>query len=144
MVFVLALAAAGCAQPANRPRAEVPPTTTALQSPTLKACLDTYAGSYASESPLASHPQAVERLELRLAPDWTATLTAAFAGSRHPPTVERGTWRCDGPRARVLLTESNKGPLRDEVFFELREGLLVSTRFNAQRYGAAGLKLRRL
>jgi hypothetical protein len=62
------------------------------------------------------------------------------AGSRHPTTVETGTWRCDGTQAHVLLTSSNKGPQRNEITFALQEGALVTTKYDRGRY-AQGMRL---
>lgn len=141
--LLVVVALAGCSRPSEAPSAPPQPTTTSLQDPQLRACLDTYAGRYASESPLPSHPRAIHRLTLRLESDWTCSLTTEFAGSRHAPTIETGTWRCDGNRAEVLLTGGNKGPEREEIRFQVRGGLLVATRFDRERFGEEGLTLRR-
>lgn len=118
-------------------------TPALLPEEKFKACLDLYAGEYMSDSPFATHPKAVRRQTLALGRDFHCTLTTQFPGSRHPATVETGTWRCDRQHLEVLLTGGNKAPERNEIQFELRQGWLVSTDFDRGRYGAEGLRLRR-
>lgn len=108
-----------------------------------KACLDLYGGKYVADSSFASHPGAMRRQTLALGRDFRCTLTTEFPGSRHPSTIETGTWRCDRRHVEVLLTGGNKAPERNEIQFEWREGWLVSTDFDRGRYGAEGLRLRR-
>ena len=108
----------------------------------LRECMATYAGQYWAEGPMASHPSAVRRQTLVLRRDWSVTLTTAYPGSRHPQSVENGTWRCDGKRASVVLNAAREQPERNAITFELRDRELVSTRSDASRY-PEGLKLRR-
>jgi len=132
----------GCSwTPEEKPAQPVPPTQATIP-PELRACLDTYAGQYSAEGPLASHPSARRIVTLVLRRDWKCTLTTDYRGSAHVPMTEAGTWRCDGGHASVMLTEANAQPERNELAFELRDSELVATRFDAKRYGE-GLKLKR-
>lgn len=132
----------GCSWTPEEKAAQPVPPTQATIPPELRACLDTYAGQYSAEGPLASHPKATRIVTLVLRRDWKATLTTGYQGTTHVPTVEAGTWRCDRDCVCVLLTEFNGQPQRNELHFELREGELVAKRFDAKRYGE-GLKLKR-
>ena len=143
VVTCVLLFCGGCSwTPEEKPAQPVPPTQATIP-PELRACLDTYAGQYAAEGKLASHPNARRIVTLVLRRDWKCTLTTDYQGSAHVPTTEAGTWRCDGGHASVVLTEANGQPERNELAFELREGELVSVRSDTKRYGSEGLKLKR-
>lgn len=142
VVTCVLLFCGGCKwTPEERPAQPLPPTQANIP-PELRDCLNTYAGQYSAEGPLASHPKAKRIVTLVLRRDWKAMLTTDYQGSAHVPMTEAGTWRCDGGHASVVLTEANAQPERNELHFELRDGELVAMRFDATRYGE-GLKLKR-
>jgi hypothetical protein len=142
VVIACVLVFCGCSwTPEEKPAQPVPPTEAAIP-PELRDCLNTYAAQYSAEGKLASHPNAKRIVTLVLRRDWKATLTTDYQGSAHVPLTEAGTWRCDGGRASIVLTEANGQPERNELAFEIRDGELVATRFDAKRYGE-GLKLKR-
>jgi len=133
----------GCSwTPEEKPGQPAPPTEATIP-PELRACLDTYAGQYSAEGKMVSHPSAKQVVTLVLRRDWKCTLKTEYPGTTHITMTEAGTWRCDGNRASVVLTEANAQPERNELAFELRDGELVSTLSDAKRYGPEGLSLKR-
>jgi hypothetical protein len=142
--LLLTVVVTGCSSKPPETKTLTPPRQAQpVREASLVACLDRFAGRYSAESELPSHPDARLKLTLVLERDWKSSLTTEYAGSLHPATVESGTWRCDNARAHVLLTSSNKGPVRIELTFERRDSQLVSTQFDRKLYGPAGLSLTR-
>jgi hypothetical protein len=140
LVVLLALCGACTWTPAETAQ-PVPPVPASIPAE-LHACLETYAGQWAVEGPMVSHPQARRTQTLALRRDWKATLTTEFPGSRHLPMVEAGAWRCDGARASVVLELANAQPERNLLTLERRGDDLVITRSTPARFAREGLKLR--
>jgi hypothetical protein len=101
---------------------------------------DGLAGAYTQTRPGA---RSILRLTLVLDPDRTCVLTTEFLTGSQMPVIDRGTWTANQGSVTVRLLPSEARPEPTEVTFERRDGQLVATRWDRERWGSAGLKLER-
>lgn len=72
---------------------------------------------------------------LTLLPNGDATLNAVYVG-KDTTIAEKGTWKADGTKATVNLTEQDGKPVTDNFVFEYKDGKLVATEYNKDSWGA--------
>jgi hypothetical protein len=102
---------------------------------------DGLAGAYTQTRPAVRW---IQRLTLVLDPDQTCVLTTEFLTGNRMPVIDRGTWSSDHGTVRLQLAPTDTQPESREVSFERRNGQLVATRWDRERWGSADLKLARL
>lgn len=98
-------------------------------------------GSYSGILPAADAVGRVVTLDLAL--DGTATMTTQFIG-KGDLIVETGTWVGEGDNAQVTFNQNNGQPQDNRITWTLQGTNLVTTEYDQQQYGTAGLPLSRV